>query len=60
MIYMQLKFHVNLDKVGDGVGGGGGGRGEERRLRTPVVKRADVYSNRAQRERKVGMGKRGE
>lgn len=54
MIYMQLKFHVNLDKVGDG------GGAEERRLRTPVVKRADVYSNRAQRERKVGMGKRGE
>lgn len=50
---MQLKFHVNLDKVGDG-------GAEERRLRTPVVKRADVYSNRAQRERKVGMGKRGE
>lgn len=57
MIYMQLKFHVNLDKVGDGEGGRGA---EERRLRTPVVKRADVYSNRAQRERKVGMGKRGE
>lgn len=27
LIYMQLKFHVNLDKVGDG--GGEGGRGEE-------------------------------
>lgn len=54
---MQLKFHVNLDKVGDG---GRGGGAEERRLRTPVVKRADVYSNCAQRERKVGMGKRGE
>lgn len=27
---MQLKFHVNLDKVGDGGWGGGeGGRGEE-------------------------------
>lgn len=25
LIYMQLKFHVNLDKVGDGEGG----RGEE-------------------------------